>query len=343
MFYDKMTYGYYNTGQIMTKKPDNPRFSDDFGRFIGTSQIMQEVYTKIEKLSCLHTPVFIEGESGTGKEICAQALHFYSDRNTNPFIAINCAAIPENLIESTLFGHVKGAFTGADTNRDGAIESAQNGTLFLDEVGDLPLNLQTKLLRFTQDYTYSKVGSDKVSKANIRIVCASNKCMSSLVKQDIFREDLYYRLYVTPITMPPLRKRGDDVLDIADYYLKKYSDEQLKPAPKFSDNAADILLGYEWPGNIRELQNAIRQIVALENSPLIIGAMLPAILQEKQTPIKGKQTDDYQPLSMPLWQIEKQAIKQAIHYARGDIIKAAAILDIAPSTIYRKMKFWQND
>jgi len=195
----------------------------DFGRFIGTSLVMQDVYSKIERYAPTNTTVFIEGQSGTRKEICAQMLHSYSDRHNNPFIALNCAALPADLIESALFGHVKGAFTGADNARDGAIARAQNGTLFLDEIGDMPLDLQAKILRFCQDFYYSKIGSDTMHQANIRLICASNKNIKHQVDRHLFREDLYYRLYVAPIMMPALQTRQSDILDIAYYYLKFYT------------------------------------------------------------------------------------------------------------------------
>lgn len=312
-----------------------------FNRFIGVSKAMQEVYTKIQKLAPTDMPIFIDGESGTGKEICAQTIHYYSDRNKHSCIALNCAALPENLIESALFGHVKGAFTGANNTRDGAIAKAEQGTLFLDEICDLPITLQAKLLRFCQDFSYSKLGSDKILNANIRIVCATNKDVKQQIANGLFREDLYYRLYVTHITMPPLRHRDDDILDIAHHYLKYYAEEQNKPIKSFSENTEKILLQYDWPGNIRELQNIIRQIVALENTPLILASMLPDRLMSNCLPILPTTTTDKK-INLPLWKIERNAIQNAISITRGNIPKAAAILDIAPSTIYRKIQLWNK-
>ena len=172
---------------------------------------MQDIYVKISKLAPTEASIFIQGDSGTGKEICAQMLHTYSDRKDEPFIAINCGALPHDLIESALFGHVKGAFTGAQNAREGAVAKAQNGTLFLDEIGDMPLELQVKILRFCQDYSYSKLGSDTVNKANIRIICASNKDIKTQIEKGLFREDLYHRLHMASITMPPLCQRKEDI------------------------------------------------------------------------------------------------------------------------------------
>ncbi|MCI5060012.1 MAG: sigma-54 factor interaction domain-containing protein, partial [Alphaproteobacteria bacterium] len=196
---------------ILTKtKSENSKSIDEpesFGRFIGTSPAMQKLYDLITKAAPHHTPVFITGETGTGKEICAQSLHSYSSCHQGPFIALNCAALPLELAESALFGHVKGAFTGAHSNRAGAIAKAEGGSLFLDEICDMPLALQSKLLRFCQDYTYRSVGSDQPKRANIRIICATNRDPLAQIKKGKFREDLYYRLHIIPIAMPPLRKR----------------------------------------------------------------------------------------------------------------------------------------
>lgn len=317
--------------------------SKKFGRFIGTSEAMKKVYNKVEKLAPTNTPVFIEGESGTGKEICAQMLHSYSDRHAQPFIALNCAALPKDLIESALYGHMKGAFTGATHSRDGAITKTQGGTLFLDEIGDLPLDLQPKLLRFCQDFSYSKLGADTILKANIRLISASNKNMKDQIQKKLFREDLYYRLYVAPIKMPALRHHKNDIIDIAYYFLERYAKIENKNISEFSENAEKLLLHYDWPGNVRELENIIRQIISLENAPVILASMLPNRLSEQIEQIVSKsKTETAHDTNVPLWKIEKHAIQDAIALMRGDIPKAAAMLDIAPSTIYRKIKLWES-
>lgn len=313
-------------------------YPDDFGRFIGTSKSMLEIYRQIENIAPTDTPVFITGESGTGKEICAEAIHFYSDRRNHPFIAINCAALPYNLIESSLFGHIKGAFTGADKDRKGAIEQAKNGTLFLDEICDMPLDLQAKLLRFTQEFTYQKLGCDIVRQANVRIISATNCDPSAKVEEKLFREDLYYRLHVFPIQMPPLRQRKEDIIDIADYYLARYK----KNNTHFSESAEDIMRHYRWPGNIRELKNVIQQITATHNEPIITAAMLPEEIKKSSSLQDGQETIGLNHISLPLWKIERKAIEQAIALCDGSITKAAYMLDISPSTIYRKKQSWDD-
>jgi two-component system repressor protein LuxO len=309
---------------------------------------MQEVYEAISKIAPTSAPVFIHGESGTGKDICARMIHEYSDQRDAPFIAINCAALPAELVESALFGHTKGAFTGAHKSRDGAITKAQNGTLFLDEIGDMPLDLQAKLLRFCQDYTYYKLGSDTLHTANIRLICASNKDMKHQIAQKYFREDLYYRLNIADISLPPLRDRQEDILEIARYYLNFYSMECHKNFQDLSNETCNILCRYDWPGNVRELQNTIQKIVIMEIGRLVTSNMLPqTITQKTQTNTAQTKPNHYNkspliPASMPLWKIEKNAIQAALDIARGDVSKAATMLDVAPSTIYRKLKIWKN-
>ena len=301
------------------------------------------VYDKIERLVPSDTPIFIEGASGTGKEICAQALHKYSKREAEPFIVLNCANLTPDFIESALFGHVKGAYTGASHARDGAIKKAENGTLFLDEIAELPLTTQAKLklLRFCEDFSYQKLGSDTILKANIRLICATNKDMSDETRQGRFRHDLYYRLYVAPIKMPQLKDRATDVLNLANYFLQNYARGLEKNILSFSKNAQEVLMHYEWPGNVRELENIMRQIVSLENVPLILASMLPPKLTNQNTENIQNITPKTQPyIHLPLWKIEKQAIQHALTLTQGNVPKAAAILDVAPSTLYRKIKLW---
>ncbi len=309
-----------------------------FGRFIGTSRAMQNIYALIEKAAISDAPVFITGESGTGKEICAEMLHFYSDRRNKKFIPFNCASLPQNLVESALFGHIKGAFTGADTARKGVINEAEGGTLFLDEICDMPLDTQTKLLRFTQEYHYRKLGADKIDKANIRLICATNHDPISQIQNKQFREDLYYRLHVIPIEIPPLRERNGDIIDLAYHYLHKYSAQENKKFKSFTDNAKHFILRYSWPGNVRELQNTLRQIVTLHDGMLVTYSMLPKEIHQTAQ----REQSSFPEITLPLWKIEKQAIEKAIHFFDGNIQKAAAMLDISPSTIYRKKQFWDK-
>lgn len=318
-----------------------------FGRFIGVSKPMQALYQQIEKIAPSDIAAFITGESGTGKEICAEALHYYSDRKDKPFIVLNCAGLSETLWESALFGHVKGAFTGADSPRRGAVDMAEGGTLFLDEIGDMPAVIQSKLLRFTQNFTHQKLGCDALHKADIRLISATNIDIHHHIETGLFRADLYYRLAQYPLNMPPLRERHGDIMDLADYYLNLYAQEMGRKDVSFSDCAFDILTAYNWPGNVRELQNIIKQILARHHTPVITAAMIPKgitrqALAQTITPEHKAKNYNFIPLSQPLWQIERQAIEHAIKICDGNIPKAAAVLDIAPSTIYRKIQHWDK-
>ena len=318
-----------------------------FGGFIGISPPMQIVYDIIENAAKSSATVFITGESGTGKEICAEAIHRYSKRAKEPFIAINCAAIPRELLESELFGHVKGAFTSAMNDRDGAVTLADGGTLFLDEIAEMAPDMQTKLLRFLQNLTYRKVGGNKTEKANVRIICATNKDPLEEIRRGHLRQDLYYRLHVVPIQMPPLRQRRGDIIDLADYFLRLYAREENKSFRSFSPEAEAVLAGALWPGNVRQLQNIVRGIVVLHDGQVVTSAMLPPSLREEtyRTP-QGHQSqtiqNDYSNTVSPLWQIERDAIESAIALCEGNIPKAAAMLEISPSTIYRKKMIWDK-
>ncbi|MEZ9992042.1 sigma-54 interaction domain-containing protein, partial [Vibrio splendidus] len=283
-------------------------------------------------------------ESGTGKEVCAEAIHAASKRGDKPFIAINCAAIPKDLIESELFGHVKGAFTGAATDRQGAAELADGGTLFLDELCEMDLELQTKLLRFIQTGTFQKVGSSKMKSVDVRFVCATNRDPWKEVQEGRFREDLYYRLYVIPLHLPPLRERGEDVIEIAYSLLGYMSVEEGKAFVRFAQEVLDRFNQYEWPGNVRQLQNVLRNVVVLNNGKEITLNMLPPPLNqpiENSLRLKEKQSEDITVKDIfPLWITEKTAIEQAIKACDGNIPRAAGFLDVSPSTIYRKLQTW---
>ena len=249
-----------------------------YNGFIGASESMQTVYQMIDNVALSKASVFICGESGTGKELCAQAVHERSPRKNGPFVALNCASIPKELMESEFFGHIKGAFTGAHTERKGAVELADGGTLFLDEICEMDLNLQSKLLRFIQTGIYRKVGSDKERQVDIRFVCATNRSPLEEVTKGNFREDLYYRLHVIPINLPPLRERGEDPAMIANALLKSYAAEENKLIEGFTPQAEAILNAYQWPGNVRQMQNVIRMIAVLNNSKEISPEQLPAPL-----------------------------------------------------------------
>ncbi|KAB1453788.1 quorum-sensing sigma-54 dependent transcriptional regulator LuxO [Vibrio panuliri] len=314
--------------------------------FIGSSQTMQAVYRTIDSAAASKASIFITGESGTGKEVCAEAIHAASKRGDKPFIAINCAAIPKDLIESELFGHVKGAFTGAATDRQGAAELADGGTLFLDELCEMDLDLQTKLLRFIQTGTFQKVGSSKMKSVDVRFVCATNRDPWKEVQQGRFREDLYYRLYVIPLHLPPLRERGEDVIEIAYSLLGFMSKEEGKDFIRLSPEVVDCFSRFEWPGNVRQLQNVLRNVVVLNNGKEIRLDMLPPPLNQPMYDNVITLQQEKEVLSVheifPLWLTEKRAIEQAIKACEGNIPKAAGYLDVSPSTIYRKLQAWNE-
>ena len=246
---------------------------------IGNSKPMQEVYNLIEKITKSKTTVLILGESGVGKELVASAIHFNSPNSVGPFIKFNCAALPESVIESELFGHEKGSFTGAAALRKGRFEEANGGTIFLDEVGELSLPIQAKLLRVLQEKTFERVGGNTPIQVNIRILAATNRDLSEMVTKGTFREDLYYRLNVFPITIPPLRDRGNDVVALADYFVSKFSNEMGVDVHRISTPAISMLLSYHWPGNVRELENAIERAIILAEDGVIHGYNLPPSLQ----------------------------------------------------------------
>ncbi|ODZ44350.1 quorum-sensing sigma-54 dependent transcriptional regulator LuxO [Vibrio parahaemolyticus] len=329
----------------LKNEADNPG-NQNYQGFIGSSQTMQQVYRTIDSAASSKASIFITGESGTGKEVCAEAIHAASKRGDKPFIAINCAAIPKDLIESELFGHVKGAFTGAANDRQGAAELADGGTLFLDELCEMDLDLQTKLLRFIQTGTFQKVGSSKMKSVDVRFVCATNRDPWKEVQEGRFREDLYYRLYVIPLHLPPLRERGEDVIEIAYSLLGYMSHEEGKNFVRFSQEVIDRFNSYEWPGNVRQLQNVLRNIVVLNNGKEITLDMLPPPLnQPLDRPYVSKLIEPKAMTVseiMPLWMTEKMAIEQAIEACDGNIPRAAGYLDVSPSTIYRKLQAWNG-
>jgi two-component system, repressor protein LuxO len=334
-------------------------FRKQYHRFIGACEAMQTIYRIIENVATSKASVFITGESGTGKELCAEAIHKESQRKNQPFVPLNCAAIPANLIESHLFGHIKGAFTGAEKGREGAASLANGGTLFLDEIGELDLNLQSKLLRFLQTGTIQKVGSDNLEKVDIRFICATNRDPEVEIEAGRFREDLYYRLNVIPIRLPPLHKRDDDVLLVAEHFLKHYAKEENKSFVKLTPKTEQILKCYNWPGNIRQLQNVIQNIVVLNDGLEVTPEMLPPPLNKLSTfpsnepcsQLKKRQSAKFQSKpkvekssfqARPFWQIEKEAIEKTLDFCEGDIVKAAAMLEIHSSTIYRKRRIWKE-
>jgi len=330
------------------------RERDGYGGFIGASAAMQSVYDTIDALAPTDATGFIVGESGTGKELAAEAIHAVSNRRDREFVAINCAAIPGELMESELFGHVKGAFTGASTAREGAARVADGGTLFLDEICEMDLELQKKLLRFIQTGTFRRVGSNTLETVDVRFVCATNRDPLVEVREGRFREDLFYRLHVVPVRLPPLRERGADILLIARSFLERYAKDASKRFTAFSAAAEEQLLRYAWPGNVRQLQNVIQQTVVLNNGDLVELDMLPADVREGLLETDPGDRDGEPPVSRPdpadrlatrraiepLWMVEKRAIEAAIEACDGNINRAAGLLEVAPSTLYRKRQAW---
>jgi len=330
---------------------------EDFQRehyhgFIGGSLPMQAVYRIIDSAAPSKATVFITGESGTGKEVCADAIHRQSPRRTAPFVALNCGAIPRDLMESEIFGHVKGAFTGAAKERIGAAGQADGGTLFLDEIGEMDLELQTKLLRFVQTGTYQRVGGTGLQSVDVRFICATNRDPLKEVEQGRFREDLFYRLHVIPIHLPALRERNDDVLPLARHFLCSFAAEEGKMFCGIAPDAEDVLLSYDWPGNVRQLQNVLRNVVVLHSGPQVTVEMLPSTLRTVSPPVRrgGIKTQAVEGVGptpestasvKPLWLVEKDAIESAIEYCGGNIPRAAALLEVSPSTIYRKRQAWE--
>lgn len=330
--------------------------SEGFVSFIGGSGVMQDVYQTIQKAAPSDAPVFITGLSGTGKELCAEAIHKASPRAHEPFIALNCSALPKDLIESEIFGHEKGAFTGAHKTHIGAAEQADGGVLFLDEICEMDLCLQAKLLRFIQTGEIKPVGSDQTKRVNVRFICATNKSPQESVANGTFREDLFYRLHVLPITLPPLRERGDDSVKIATHMLQKFASEEGKNFEGLTPEAAQLIQNYEWPGNVRQLLNVMRHIVVMNTGGLVTTEMLAAAdispracVNTRRTPVNfcaetdlsGYGSSVTTPSQItPMWQAERDIIENAILACDGNVVEAAHHLQISPSTIYRKRQGW---
>jgi DNA-binding NtrC family response regulator len=329
--------------------------------FVGDSAPMLAVYKMIENVANSNAAVFITGESGTGKEVTAQAIHKVSHRRDAPFIALNCAALPENLIESEIFGHVKGAFTGAHEARKGAASQANGGTLFLDEICEMDISLQAKLLRFLQTGQVKRVGSDWSEDVDVRIVCATNRNPMIEVAEKRFREDLFYRLDVLSVELPPLSHRGKDVILLAENFLKTYAAEEGKQFKSISPEAEELMLEYHWPGNIRELQNMVRKaavvydgvelephmfslktthVSAPKEEYKLIGVAGEAATYTPQQSLKTMVTVD---ILQPMTTIEQTIIEAVIASCNGSIPKASQILQLSPSTIYRKRETWVQE
>ncbi|MGP3699298.1 sigma-54-dependent transcriptional regulator [Rhodobacter sp. NSM] len=321
------------------------------GAFLGSSEAMARIHAKIRSAARSMATVFITGESGTGKELCALAVHDTSPRASGPFIALNCGAIPQDLLESEVFGHVKGSFTGAIADKPGAAAAADGGTLFLDEICEMAPALQTKLLRFLQTSMVQPVGATRPRKVNVRIVCATNRDPLDAVRRGQFREDLYYRLYVVPIHMPPLRERGNDVIEIAEAALARFAAEEGREFIGLDAEVKARFRRHSWPGNVRQVLNVIRNIVVLNDGGLVTMRMLPdAFTDQMAAPEELARRIEPAPsepsldalIGLTLAEIEQIVIEATIARHGGSVPKAARVLDVSPSTLYRKREAWKD-
>jgi two-component system, repressor protein LuxO len=326
-------------------KPTRP--APAVSSFIGSSDVMRRLQGKIASVASSMATVFITGESGTGKELAALAVHDLSPRAAGPFIALNCGAIPQDLLESEVFGHMKGSFTGAISDKPGAATAADGGTLFLDEVCEMALPLQTKLLRFLQTSTVQPVGATRPRKVNVRIVCATNADPLDAVRRGLFREDLYYRLFVVPIHMPPLRRRGDDVIEIAEAALARFAAEEGHSFDGLSPEVRQLFRSYHWPGNVRQLLNVLRNVVVLNDGGVVTPEMLPEGIISADPdasfpalPAAAPTLDVNALIGRPMAEIERKVIEATLAQNDGSVSRAARVLDIAPSTLYRKIEGW---
>ncbi|WP_447974812.1 sigma-54-dependent transcriptional regulator [Nitrospira sp. Kam-Ns4a] len=306
-----------------------------FHQILGKSKPMREVFDLIRRVADSATNVLITGESGTGKELVAKAIHYNSGRRDAPFVPVNCAAIPEALLESELFGHIKGAFTDAKTDKRGLFEEANGGTLFLDEISELPLMLQAKLLRAIQEREIRRVGATKSVPVDLRIIAATNLSLADEVKQKRFREDLYYRLNVIEIRLPPLRERREDIPLLVEAFLRKCAESSQKPVQGISESALALLVDYAWPGNVRELENVIERAVTLARGEKVVAEDLPPAVQGSRG--ERQVIDEAAERTLPLQEVEREYILRILDKTGGNKHQAAQILGIDRKTLYRKL------
>jgi two-component system response regulator PilR (NtrC family) len=306
--------------------------SHQFGSLIGRSEAMLDVFKMIETVARTSSTILLTGESGTGKGLVAQAIHFHSLRRERPMVSLNCGAMPETLLESELFGHMRGAFTSADTNKKGLLEVAEKGTIFLDEIGEMSAVMQVKLLRVLQERRFRRVGGLEELQADIRVIAATNQDLTRAVAEGRFREDLYYRINVIPIALPPLRQRREDIPLLAEHFLAKYAEQMGKAIHGLASATIELLTKHEWPGNIRELENAIERAVALEATPTILPESLPPSVREAT--VRGAPPSDALPdagfdLEAHVKEIERGYIAQALERANGVQVRAAELLGMS--------------
>jgi two-component system response regulator PilR (NtrC family) len=304
-----------------------------FSNIIGRSESMLAVFKMIETVARTNSTILLTGESGTGKGLVAQAVHFHSLRRDKPMVSLNCGALPENLLESELFGHMRGAFTGADSNKKGLLEVAERGTVFLDEIGEMSAVLQVKLLRVLQERRFRRVGGLEEQQADIRVIAATNQDLTRLVAEGRFREDLFYRINVIPISLPPLRERREDIGLLAEHFLAKYNEQMGKEIAGISRESMALLMEHDWPGNIRELENVVERAVALEATPTILPDSLPPSIRS-DVPRRGSATVEALPdtgfdLEAHVKEIERGYIAEALKRAGGVQVKAAELLGMS--------------
>jgi len=305
-----------------------------FEHIVGSSSQMLEVYKAVARVAPSRSTVLIRGESGTGKELIAKAIHYNSPRSERPFVAIDCGALAEILLESELFGHVKGAFTGAISAKDGLFEQAHGGTCFLDEIGDVSLNTQGKLLRVLEEHEIRPVGGTESRKVDVRVIAATNKDLEAFVRAGKFREDLYYRLNVVSLVLPPLRERQEDIPLLATYFLRRYAEENNKKISHISQEAMVFLEAYDWPGNVRELENVIERAMALTPNPVLLPEDLPPKLQERFEGVEGELAGNL----LSLREFERRHIQRVLRETKGNKKLAAELLGINRRTLYRMAK-----
>jgi Nif-specific regulatory protein len=311
----------------------------DFSTIIGTSGPVRQMYEQMAQVAATNTTVLIRGESGTGKELVAHSIHYNSPRANKPFVKVSCAALPDSLIESELFGYERGAFTGAEQRKKGRFELAEGGTLFLDEIGDINLTTQVKLLRVLQEREFERLGSTETVKVNVRLVAATNKDMERAIAAGTFREDLYYRLNVFTIFVPPLRERKADLLLLVDHFLERFSREHRKSIKRISTPAIDMLMSYHWPGNVRELENTLERAVLMSDGQVIHGHHLPPSLQTAE----ASGTVTRVSLSDAVAGFEKDLIQDALKTTRGNRAKAARLLDTTERVLNYKVRKYVID
>ena len=309
----------------------------NFGEIIGESPKMKEIYATVKKVAKTDSSVLIYGESGTGKELIARAIHRASTRNERPFVRVHCGALAEGVLESELFGHERGAFTGAIRRKRGRFELAHTGSIFLDEIGDIPAATQLKLLRVLQEKEFERVGGEETLTVDVRVIAATNKNLLELVENEIFRQDLYYRLHIIPITIPPLRERSDDIPYLAQYFLDKLAREFGKPTLSLSEKALNKLCMYHWPGNVRELENVLeRAAVLTENSNIDVNDLI-GFMGKGESVAQGRMPTNLE-LVAAMEKMEKDYIEQALHKTHGVKAKAARLLGIKTSALYYKLE-----